>query len=550
MQNQNQPTDRVHRPATMAYKKTQLQALAKIKRWGARHYQQPGEFLEWALPEAVAAAPECTLIFSELGQFARLHAAGERADPGLAADVIATIAQEARRGAMNGPRQLPAQACRRLEVADSLVLRLQTPDGAGAVLVALSGTAGRLGESSRVFVMALAQIIENVLQAIEIRRLNALVPSVLRAKRQWELTVDSLDRLVGLLDSHGRVLRVNRQVEAWSLGSVQSAAGKSMHALLHPDCDDPECRTRQALAGAWMQMLDDGDAGCGVELPGQLSETGYCQLRRTALHDADEAPAHTFAILTVHRYQQRESEASAEEAAASKLLAGQEGERRRIARELHDGIGHSLAVLKFSLEGLRREVNRSLDPNSLQGIDRIVAQLRDSMDEVHRLSTDLHPRYLESRSLPLALELLCEDLAAGHDRMVIDCRADNDIRDPDAEQKLAVFRIAQEALSNAVKHGRARQVFVELTQADGRLLLRVSDDGVGFDPERQAQSGRGHGLANMRERAAQTGGTLEILSVPDGGTVLSASWVASRDQDSAAEGPGDPAAPTRQRARR
>ena len=140
--------------------------------------------------------------------------------------------------------------------------------------------------------------------------------------------------------------------------------------------------------------------------------------------------------------------------------------------------------------------------------------------EIRQLSHELHPAVLQEAGLPAALSSYCEEF--GKLRGIpIAYQADESVEELSPGAALCLYRIAQEALGNVAKHAQAKQVQVRLTRSDSRVCLVVSDDGVGFNPDRSGKAG-GLGLINMRERVRQLNGTFEFESEPGRGTTVKA----------------------------
>lgn len=198
-----------------------------------------------------------------------------------------------------------------------------------------------------------------------------------------------------------------------------------------------------------------------------------------------------------------------------RLLQAQEDERRAIARELHDEIGQALTAIKLGLAALRRRVadeeGTALLADSLSVIDQAIAQVRDR-------SLDLRPPMLDDIGLAGTLEWLISRLAAK-----VSLRITADIAPlaerPAPEVESAAFRIAQEALTNVLRHAGAGRAELRLWQEDGLLCLGVKDDGAGFDPQARKA---GFGLSGMRERALLLGGDFMLESYPGKGTEVRA----------------------------
>lgn len=200
-----------------------------------------------------------------------------------------------------------------------------------------------------------------------------------------------------------------------------------------------------------------------------------------------------------------------------RLVEAQERERRHIARELHDEAGQALASLRFGLRLLEREVAEGLDVAA-----RVTELLRTTdavIDGLHRLAADLRPASLDHLGLDAALRQHARATAATHGLHVrFKSRGFTGERLPPVVET-ALFRVVQEAVTNVVRHAKARRVDVLLEHRGDRVLAMVEDDGVGFDPDR-AQSGERFGLLGMRERAEALDGSLTVESSPGAGTTI------------------------------
>ena len=193
----------------------------------------------------------------------------------------------------------------------------------------------------------------------------------------------------------------------------------------------------------------------------------------------------------------------------------EEDERRRLARELHDGLGQTLTALKHRLV----QLGDAVDASGRERLDAAIALCGDALEDTRTLSRLLRPPILDDLGLEPALRALARTLAdAGG--LSIDVEVEP-LPPLDDDLQTLVFRVAQEALNNAVKHANAGSVLVRLVARAGLLQLQVADDGVGCDPERMLGSG-GSGLGGMRERLRLYGGALELHSAPGEGTRLRA----------------------------
>ncbi|MET7550251.1 histidine kinase [Streptomyces sp. NPDC005479] len=201
----------------------------------------------------------------------------------------------------------------------------------------------------------------------------------------------------------------------------------------------------------------------------------------------------------------------AERAASSgRVLSAQESERRRVARELHDEVGQTLTAVLLQFKGLADRV-----PEELRE-DVVTAQetVRDSLDEVRRIARRLRPGVLDDLGLASALRALALEFAAPG--VAVTHQVDSPLPPLSSEAELVLYRVAQEAMTNAARHAQARTTRLELRSAGERVVeLIVRDDGHGL---RRAKEGAG--LQGMRERALLLGATLTLTSDESGGTTV------------------------------
>ena len=201
-------------------------------------------------------------------------------------------------------------------------------------------------------------------------------------------------------------------------------------------------------------------------------------------------------------------------ALTASLITAHEDEARRIARDLHDELGQGLALLNMEVMRLRQEPPGYMDLHSrLDGIERRTTRLAD---EARRLSHQLHPAILEDLGLGAALRQIVEELERNHSNPVLCCTNTNGIVIP-LPASTALYRIAQEALRNSVKHAPGELITLELSVRGEQVVLVVEDNGPGFDPSTYGDGG-GLGLISMQERTYLQGGVFELASAPGKGT--------------------------------
>lgn len=217
----------------------------------------------------------------------------------------------------------------------------------------------------------------------------------------------------------------------------------------------------------------------------------------------------------ITRAKQIEEELLAERRFLEHLLQLQEGERRLIAYDIHDGFVQSVIAALMHLEGL--EADDRVPQTTKERLAVPIGLLRESVAEARRMISGLRPPILDEQGLVAAIEYLISEHAGQKTHI----RFEHDVQPGRFEPVLegTLFRIVQEALTNVLRHSQAKDATVRLTQAGERLSLIVEDSGVGFDPERSTS--RQFGLRGIRERARLFGGKASIHSAPNCGTRIS-----------------------------
>lgn len=394
-----------------------------------------------------------------------------------------------------------------------------------------------------------------------------------RAKQEWESTADSLPQLVCLLDDNGRILRINRTVEKWALGGVADARNRGVHELLHPGCTDPACYLGRFWPQARSGLVESRSSNCEAEdtvlmrhlqiqvrshsnlqggqkpersgfavaIVNDITELKRAEAALKKLNDDLErrVEERTLELVAANRQLQLEIEERrhAEEALrrsenelrllSAQLLTAEEKERKRIASELHDGIGQSLSAIKFSMEDGMRMVAGGAVEEGMRHLERMVPKMQAAIEEVRRISMDLRPSTLDDLGIVATLSWFCREFQAVYRSIHIEKEIGLQESDVPSALKTVIYRIFQEAMNNIAKYGQTEFVNVSLKKENGAIELTIEDNGIGFAPAEvilEARSPRGLGLASMRERAEFSGGTYSIQSAKGKGTIVRASW--------------------------
>ncbi|GGZ65786.1 PAS domain S-box protein [Streptomyces bluensis] len=331
--------------------------------------------------------------------------------------------------------------------------------------------------------------------------------------------VDSSPDAMLLLDAEGRVRQASPRAESLFGYSREQLLGMLVETLLP---DQPLTVSLRDWTEPWQER-----AGHSVELVGRRQDTKQFPA------DVSVSPLRTgegvFTVLTVRDITEVQRaqfvlERSLEllegtgrdrQALLSHLIHAQEEERRRIAGDIHDDTIQVITAVGLRLQQLR---GRLTDPKDVQVMDRLDETLKLSLSRLRQLIFDLRPSSLEHGSLATALQTYLDRMGAEtgtHYKFEDRLQAVLPV-----ETMVLIYRTAQEALMNVTKHARAKTVRVQLLGVDDGCLMRIVDDGVGYDPL-EVESRPGHlGLALIHERAQMAGGWSRVESAPGAGTTV------------------------------
>ena len=336
---------------------------------------------------------------------------------------------------------------------------------------------------------------------------------------------------VALETTEGRILEVNPAFCAMLGYSAEELTSSTCERLSHPEDEEVE----RVLFNELVQGLRPSYRiekrffrKDGSQMWGQVSVS----LLRT---NPDGAPlvigmvgditAQKTAEASLH---QRDQEL---QRLAGQLIEAQEDERRRISYELHDDIGQRVSLLACEVDLTRQDRSEASRERETELLPKLHKELDAIATDIHKLSHELHSASLQCCGLKVALKDLCWKYVSNH-HLEIDLQTENDAN-LSHENALCLFRVAQEALANVLKHGRTKKVLVKLEQDSERVRLTVKDFGAGFDPAVQAG---GIGLRSMRERVRFCGGTLYVNAAPHEGTEIAAEIASGKRVAAASQG--------------
>jgi signal transduction histidine kinase len=401
--------------------------------------------------------------------------------------------------------------------------------------------------------------------------------AIQKAKREWECTADALPALVCLLNANGLVLRANRVVENWGLGSVSGVVGKEAHGLLHPACSDAHCKVALGLQEALPKLTDGEPQEFEFYAPGNDQTLQFTLRPMRTGDEAGAAPRDSRIVLVVtdvsalrraqsaletinvslesrvrsrtreldesnrdlrkevarREHAERELRASRNNLAllSEQLIQAQEGERRRIALELHDSVGQSLSAIKYTLERAIIMIQKPGFGSPESVLTLAVQRIHETADGIRAISMNLRPQLLDTLGAASAASWFCRGFAEIYPTITV--HTEITAQNADIPKRIAthLFRCVQELLNNVAKHAEATCVWVVLKRDGLRLSLEVRDDGVGMpleagDPARL----RGSGIRNLRERAEITAGEFLLSSLAHQGTSAQIVWLVAPDE--------------------
>ena len=205
---------------------------------------------------------------------------------------------------------------------------------------------------------------------------------------------------------------------------------------------------------------------------------------------------------------------------SSELLTVQEAERKRIAREIHDSLGQTLAAIKFGLQNKLSQMGTGAPPPGVS-IENIISLTQNGIEESRRIQMDLRPSVLDDLGILATIGWFAREFQKVYVHISVEKQISVEENEIPDSLRTVLFRVMQEAMNNVAKHSKADLVRLSLRKMKDRIELSIEDNGVGFDQESIKQ---GLGLTSMRERTELSGGTFEIESTIGKGTVIRVSW--------------------------
>lgn len=369
---------------------------------------------------------------------------------------------------------------------------------------------------------------------------NSNLKNILSAKNEWEFCVDALEhQAIVILDENLKVIRANRTIELWGWAEVTKVRGIHILNLITP-------AIQHASSDEWIDEWCQLDTQSNAEWVSTNYKTGktfrfsYFPSRDI---DSTHHSEYCYAVMLITDMSKQNSLSTVQNSApaneetdlirlsayrlhqlANKLIQSQENERKRVSSELHDGLGQILSALKYKVEFAAIEAKEKPIETEVVLSD-ILENVIVALSELRRVSSDLRPSVLEDLGIILTLKWFSEEYNKIYTDLNVEFEIDvKEIDIPD-ENKHIIYRVVQEAMNNIAKHSDAKNIYVHLTKPKSGLLLRIKDDGSGFDLKKVKQRDKaGMGLKTMEERAVKSGAKFTMKSNALSGTIVQLSW--------------------------
>jgi PAS domain S-box-containing protein len=334
--------------------------------------------------------------------------------------------------------------------------------------------------------------------------------------------MDAADPII-IEDLSGMVVEMNREAEAVYGWSRDELAGKPATTLFLPEFHHLAAHLRERCGAGQEIRNREGmqKAKSGRVIPSLLTafplmdESGEVAFVATICKDISARKEMEARLQEAQRHLQ---------ALSRKSLEAMEADRRSVARELHDSLGGSLAAIKFGLEEVAGQaVVGPVCGSALLGT--LISHLADTIKETKRISANLRPLSIDDLGLLATIEWYTRQFSQRYEDIHLVRQIEVEEHEIPEDYKIVVYRVIQEALTNAAKHSKADTIHIRLKKDAGYLELEVEDNGCGFNPRQAVESGdglSGYGLRGMQERAEICGGSISIHSRPGAGTHIKA----------------------------
>lgn len=347
----------------------------------------------------------------------------------------------------------------------------------------------------------------------DISKFKQIEKAIERVAREWRSTFDAAQDAILMLDRQARIVRVNLATTRLLGCDFPELLGESLKKVIldRLDLDDPfgvekvwehrgQVRRDVQLGkeGRWLRSTIDPVADNGGEMTGAIVFLADISTEKQAegrLRDTLEQLRRLSSHLQVVR----------------------EEERKSIAREVHDELGHAMTALKMEIAWLGRQLGES-NPDLKKHVTSMTDLVDQTISTVRRISSELRPPVLDDLGLDAAIEWLAEDFQS-RTSLPVRVHLPDGVDNIRGERAISAYRIVQEALTNAARYADAGEINIDWQQDEANIRLEIHDNGKGFDAGARRPSG-GFGLLGMEERARDLDGELDLDTTQGGGTLI------------------------------
>jgi PAS domain S-box-containing protein len=321
----------------------------------------------------------------------------------------------------------------------------------------------------------------------------------------FQASINSIDEGFVLMDENLGIYYTNQRAEALFGQKFKALLGKTVNDLL-----GFQDKAGKSYTFSDLDKIEPSDLQ-GLELSMTVGKStiavGDLLIKKVGTRDGLEYTLFLFKDIT-DRVKARELEAQLEKKRIASLIEGQENERDRLAREIHDGIGQMINLIKLKLTNMTDSTHR----------DELMTLVNQTVEEVRIVAENLHPSLLKDFPLEKCVDKLVGQYNA-QGAVLVDFKS-GDLPEVTMNAKTHLYRITQESLSNIIKHAEATKASVQMYGMDDQIQLTIEDNGKGFDPAHVDNTDAHHGLENIRHRVGSLNGTITVESHPGKGTTI------------------------------
>ncbi|MHC4986776.1 MAG: PAS domain-containing sensor histidine kinase [Planctomycetota bacterium] len=342
------------------------------------------------------------------------------------------------------------------------------------------------------------------------------------SEKRYRQLVESVNEGIVATDTKGRITFINT--------AATEIIGQSAEALLGSDFFGST--TRSQRNGFRRTFLDPHEPSEDLLVKFLREDQKLVYLRMQSSPILDDAGEHVGALVVINDITQRRQAEESLKAAHRRLMAAGERERRELAREMHDSLGQQAIAMRLAVEGLLSNSGSGREHQA--GLESLSKSCQTLTEEIRAVCYGLYPAALEALGLYAAMKQLAEECNPAIATTVTCAQCLKELRAP-ADVEIALFRIAQEATTNAIRHSRGTELRIDLARQGGELILTVADNGIGFDVRHTETTGLG--LRTIRERASAIEGSLTITSSQKGTQILARAPTVLEEPSGEAETP-------------